>query len=334
MFTCPVCLDPLIVCRECDAKVACTNAACLASLVVACERCFAHNRMACVDCLKKDDRVPPLICCPTCQTWCCREDSEWCAGLVLQPALGSHDLAELSRECDWDNETIVRSHPLKPRSCNFCTEQDVPPRWKTCLNSADYIELDWCPSQTPFMRNHHLRSAICADCSEQSPGRLCACDSGWLCDMCFAVGNYSFEYPPLITCPRCDVSYCTFPGLPCQKNIDICRGCKGVVLCNNCQEEEELPRDARNAQQAAKQVIFTEQCGICQAWTCGDCSAAEGTARCAHCREWCCQKCIEEIDDAFRPCPFCGGPVCSECRTDRRGCNAATMVSDGISDCY
>jgi len=334
MFTCPLCLDPLVSCVECDAKVACSALTCHASHIIGCEHCYAHNRMACHSCLMKNDTVPPLICCPTCQVWCCREDSNWCAGLVVQPTLGSKELAELSREYEWDSETIVRSHPPKPGPCRFCTHHDFAPDWATCCNSQDYMQPDRCPSQTPFMTEHCLRAAYCPDCLDQSPGCRCACELTWLCDICVAVGNKSIVYPHLITCPRCGVSYCTSPDQPCGDYIELCRGCKGVILCNDCQEEEELPGDIQTEQELPREVVLTQRCGYCEAWSCGDCCASERTAICFHCGHWFCYNCITDPEcDMLQPCPFCVGPVCRDCRMNNRGCTGATMVSVGISEC-
>lgn len=334
MFTCPLCLDPLVSCLECDATVACSAAMCRASYIIDCEQCYAHNRMACHPCLKKNDTVPPLICCPTCQGWCCREDSDWCAGLVVQPTLGSKELAELSRECGWDSETIVRSHPPKPGPCRFCTHFDPAPDWATCRNSQDDKEPDRCPSQTPFMTEHRLRAAYCPDCLDQSPGCLCACELSWLCNMCVAVGNKSIVYPYLITCPRCRVSYCTGPDQPCGDYIDLCQGCKGVILCNDCQEEEELPGDIQTEQELPRQVVLTRRCGFCETWSCDDCRASERTAICFHCSNWICYNCIADPEcEVLQPCPFCARPVCGDCRVNGQGCTSAMMVSAGISEC-
>ncbi|KAF8434737.1 hypothetical protein L210DRAFT_3762913 [Boletus edulis BED1] len=329
MFTCPVCLNPLVGCFECDAKVACSHAACKASYVVDCEQCFAHKRVVCFACLKTNDTVPPLIRCPKCETWCCREDSDWCAGLVVQPTLGSRELAELSRECEWDSETIVRSHPPKPSICKVCAGHVDPPGWVMCNNSMNDTQPDRCPSQTPFMTDHDLLAAYCPDCVEMSPGCRCACGDCWLCAVCFAVGNKSVEYPHLITCPRCGVSYCTRPGTvhPCGDAIEICRGCKGVILCNDCQEEENLPGRVQPTHQLPNQVVFTEHCGFCDAWSCGDCCASMGTGRCFHCIRWFCHTCLVEPEcDVLKQCAFCGGPVCRNCRMSNKGCPGATIA--------
>ena len=334
MFTCPLCRNPLISCVECDAKVACTAVLCRAT--IDCEQCYAHNRMVCHACLAENDTVPPLICCPTCQGWCCREDADWCAGLVIRPTLGSKELAELSRECEWDSETIVRSHPPKPGPCRFCTHHELAPDWAMCRNGVNDMEPDRCPSQTPFMTDHHLRAAYCPDCIERSPGCRCACGTSWLCNMCIAIGNKSIVYPYHITCPRCGVSYCTGPNPPCGDYVELCRGCKGVILCKDCQEEEELPGDTQPEQDLPTQVAFTDQCNFCEAWSCGDCSASNRTARCFHCGEWFCHNCITDPEcDIVRSCPFCGGPVCRGCRMSHHSCTGATttMVRVGIFEC-
>lgn len=343
MFTCPACHEPLISCLECDAKVTCSNPACLATHFADCEQCFEHHRAVCYECLKRNDTVAPLICCPTCQNWCCMEDSYWCAGLVIQPALGSQELAQLSHECDWDHETIVRSHPPKPTSCKVCNGHDFPPQgWRICPISRNPIhQPNPCPSQTPFMTDHGLRAAYCPDCLESRPGHFCACKLRWLCNVCIAVGNRSIEYPFFITCPRCGVSYCTGLGSACADTIDFCGGCKGAILCNNCQEEEELPREIQNQQELSKQVVFVEQCGLCDAWTCADCRGSEGTTRCFHCGAWFCRRCLFDSDDSHfeytvQLCFFCADPICLQCRRENRieACTGAhTMVSVGMYDC-
>ncbi|KAF8552366.1 hypothetical protein OG21DRAFT_1511536 [Imleria badia] len=327
MFTCPLCLEPLRGCFECDSAVACSSLACAASHDVDCEQCFEHSRMVCFACLKKNDTVPPLICCPTCRSWCCREDSYWCAGLVVEPTLGSKELAELSRECEWDSETIVRSHPPKPSPCKFCTDSEVPPDWATCRNATTDMDPDRCPSQTPFMTDHGLLAAHCYGCIQFTPGWHCACGIAWLCDMCLEVGNKSIDYPLLITCPRCGVSYCTGDDPPCGNYIDICRGCKGVILCQDCEEEEDLPRDTETQQGLPKRVVFTEQCSLCEAWSCGDC-ASKRTMRCLDCGTWYCYKCITDPEyDIVHQCLSCGGLVCKTCRLrHQEGCARPTMV--------
>ena len=333
MFTCPLCLEPLRSCLECDNVVACSSVACVASRSGDCEQCFDHGRMVCVTCLRKSDTVAPLIHCPTCRNWCCREDSYWCAGLVVEPTLGSTELAELSRECEWDSETILRSHPPKPSPCKFCTDGTVPPNWITCSNAKTDMESHRCPSQTPFMTEHGLLAAHCPECTQFSLGSRCSCDGVWLCDMCLELGNKSIDEPLLITCPRCGLGYCTDADSPCGNYIDVCQRCKGVILCQDCHEEEDLPRDLEMQQELPKQVVFAEQCRFCKAWSCGDC-ASERPMRCFDCSTWLCHDCVSDSHyDLLRRCVSCSGLLCHHCRLHHQGCTGSTTVSVGISEC-
>lgn len=286
--------------------------------------------MSCHACLAKSNTVPSLICCPVCQGWCCREDTYWCAGLILQPALGTEEFAELSHECEWDSETIVRSHPPKPGPCRFCSLDESAQGWATCINSANDLEPDRCPSQTPFMTRLHLPSAFCPECIGQSPGHRCACRRKWICDTCTVIKNKTDYYPFLIACPRCGVYYCHGPDTQrsCGDYIDTCRGCKGVVLCQDCQEDEELPGDTQTDEECPKQVVFTARCTYCEAWSCPDCHASERTATCFLCNEWFCYACISDPEcDLIQRCPFCRGNICQYCRTDHQSCPGATIVS-------
>lgn len=284
--------------------------------------------MLCHACLTKNDTVPSLICCPTCQGWCCREDVDWCAGLIVQPVLGTEELAELSRECEWDSETIVRSHQPKPSPCKFCTHHELAQGWAVCRNSVYEMEPDHCPSKTPFMSQLYLCAAHCSECVDQSPGNRCACGLDWLCDLCSAIGNKSVIYPYLITCPRCGVQYCTGPHSLCEDYIEICRGCRGVILCKDCQEEEEITGDTQTETEPSKQVVFTARCSFCDAWSCPDCHASARTATCYLCRAWICYNCISDQEyDVIKWCYFCKGNVCSDCRILHQACPGTKPAS-------
>lgn len=301
---------------------------CLGSLVTECEICYEHQRTVCYACLTKNDTVPPLICCPICQGWYCREDTFWCAGLIVDPVVGTEELAELSREGEWDSETIVRSHPPKPGPCRFCiNDRLLPPGWAVCRNSADDSQPDRCPSQTPFMLNTDLYAAYCPECIDQSPGCRCACGSVWLCDTCLVIGNKTIIYPFLLTCPRCGVDYCAGPASQCGDYLEICRGCNGVIICKDCQEEEALPRDVQGKNDRPKEVVFTVQCNYCQAWTCSECELSERTGDCSICNGWYCYNCVSDQEcDVIQQCPFCNGSICCRCRLDHQGCPGAMMV--------
>lgn len=329
LLTCPLCLGPLVSCVDCDAEVACSNSTCPGSLAIDCEFCYEHNRMSCHACLAINHTVPSLIRCPVCQTWCCREDSDWCVGLVKEPALGTEEFAELSRECKWDSETIVRSHPPKPGPCTFCVDHDCALDWAACRNRGDDTqpEPDSCPSQTPFLTRHRLRAAHCPECVGQSPGYRCACGLGWLCETCFAIRNQSRDYPYLITCPRCGVDYCADPASRCGDYIEICRGCKGAILCNNCHEEEVLPGDIQTTKTRPKQIVFDSQCSYCEAWTCGDCRVSTRSAICFFCDEWFCFGCVSDrVHAVIQRCPCCALYVCVDCTMDHEGCPGTVAV--------
>ncbi|KAG8216996.1 hypothetical protein J3R82DRAFT_7309 [Butyriboletus roseoflavus] len=330
LLTCPLCRDPLVNCFDCDSKVACAKPICPGSLVIDCEFCYEDRRMACHACLAKNDTVPPLICCPICQGWSCREDIDWCAGLIVQPTLGTEELAELSRECEWDSETIVRSHLPKPAPCRFCTDWELAPGWVKCSNSVNDLKPDRCPSQTPFMTQIHLRAAYCSECVDQSPGRRCACEVVWICDMCSVVGNKTIVYPHLITCPRCGKAYCNGPEPSCGDYIEFCKGCKGVILCEDCQEEEALPGGVQTENEPPKQVVLTVRCKYCECWGCGECQASERTATCSFCLGWFCHSCINNPFgcDLIQRCPICNEFVCIDCRVDHKSCRGARMLNN------
>ena len=326
LFTCPLCFGRLLSCFDCDAEVACSNSACLGFLDT-CEFCLDHDRMSCHACIAKNDIFSSVVCCPVCDVWCCMEDVYWCPGLVKEPAPGTDALAELSRQSNWDSETILRSHRPKIGPCTACTDHERGKLWFVCDNHGAETAPHRCPSTTLFMTVFGLTPAYCPDCLAQCPGCPCACELAWLCATCHRTWNTARTYPYLITCPRCGVHYCTNPDALCEGYIEICRGCKGAVLCNDCHEEDALPDASAHPDRRPEAVVFDSQCSCCDSWTCTTCHLSDRAATCGYCAQWFCRGCLtDEETVVIRQCVSCGWFVCSSCVAAHEGCWGADLV--------
>lgn len=160
LLTCPLCQSPLRSCQEGCATVACSNSDCAGSQVVACEQCDLHSFMTCHECLQVGSKEPNLlssfVCCPTCHSWCCRHDVDWCPGTIIHPTLDK-DLVKISKQKNFDDTSFVRSHSPVPGPCRSCGDSGFAEAWQACNGVLSAL----CPSRAFPLYELELRGTYC-----------------------------------------------------------------------------------------------------------------------------------------------------------------------------
>ena len=292
LLTCPLCHSLLRSCQECDAAVACPNHDCAGSQVVDCKQCDDHDRMTCHECLDSEE-IPSFVHCPTCNSWCCRRDMDWCPGHIISPPL-SKKLVKLSqaKESDFDSTSIVRSHSPMPGPCRSCIDAGHTNAWQAC--SA--IQTVLCPSRAHSFYDLGLNSAYCPECITEQKGQRCVCGTVWLCDAC-SVAEHS-TYFPLISCPRCGAAYCTKED-GCR-HCYFCKICRQSSICFSCQalEKEDAEEDVDGkdmSDEDSQPSNAYERCLQCRLYMCNECCSTgkDGVIRCSGCQRWVCGRCSE-----------------------------------------
>ena len=301
LLTCPLCRSRLQSCGECEATVACSNSHCAGSEVVNFEQCDVHEQILCHGCLdsKEPDPNSGFVRCPSCNSWCCSLEVDWCPGRIIHPAPGTKELAELYPTLDLDSKPIVRSHLPTPGPCGLCIDSGHVDAWQTCSGGRSGL----CPSNANLSK-YDLDYAYCPECITEHKGRRCACGAVWCCDACPVANFFPTSCPRLISCPCCGATYCRQSD-GCRY-CHFCQICLKTGLCFGCQAQEEVDVGGEDMSGECSQPVNDfEQCANCQLDMCNECcsTAKDGATRCLGCHHWICGDCAQL--SGREQCYFC-----------------------------
>ncbi|KAN0083959.1 hypothetical protein V8E55_007463 [Tylopilus felleus] len=291
LFGCPLCRSHLRYCHLCHHTVVCSNRNCAGRRVVDCVQCDRHDLMTCRKCLDAEDpdKVTSFVHCPTCNTWCCRHDVDWCPGRIIHPAPSTEELAELSQQWHVDSEMVVRAHPPRVAPCWSCTTSGHATRWQVCSGRR----ADLCPSHAGALSEFGLGGVYCPECTAEHNGKRCACGAVWLCDACPAADPDDPNDLDLISCPRCGAAYCREEEDGCQYCL-FCQICRRFGLCVGCQDREKEDGGEEDVSEESSQLVSAvERCVECSVYMCTECcsTAQGGVVQCAACDHWMCGSC-------------------------------------------
>lgn len=248
--------------------------------------------MTCHDCLEsKDlDLSSTFARCPTCNSWRCSNELEWCPGRIIHPLPDSKEFAELSKKWDIDNDrsSLVWSHSPKPGSCRTCTLSGHANEWQACsvresnlclaYASGSYLERDL---------------AYCPECVAEHKGKRCVCGAVWSCEACLLVDPESIT--ELISCAHCGAAYCTQED-GCQY-CHFCHICRRAGICFGCQAQEKRDVGSQDTSHEDSQLLNGyERCRECLVYMCDECCSTgkDGAVQCSNCRRWTCGKCAPQ----------------------------------------
>ncbi|OAX34199.1 hypothetical protein K503DRAFT_774817 [Rhizopogon vinicolor AM-OR11-026] len=270
---CPLCSAQPTSCGSCRI-ISCSNIDCKASAAVPIVKCHTHpSRNSCTSCLESPmGFLPRLGQCPICTHWFCSEELYWCIGRPLPNE--STGGVEPSSSTIGGSGMVTRLHPTRPISC-FSTacktsSKEAQGVGRRCGNTSCWSVLS-------------MSTTVCPDCTTQD-SFSCPCSKYWTCGSC---ESQSSTVAKLITCPRCQQSFCS----SCSYYIGHCRLCECVGLCNDCMEEEGEGEDIKHTQ-VVNIFVKCENCGVLLCETCTD----DAESFCAHCEQRMCNGCGDKSE--------------------------------------